>query len=322
MHAIQVAHTGGPEVLEYVEIDTPEPGPGEVLVKIHAAGVNYIDTYHREGMYPLPLPFTPGQEGAGEVVSVGEGVSEWSPGDRVCWAMVGGGYADYAVIPGELLQAIPDSIELETAAAAMLQGLTAHYLVTSVYPVEKGTTAVVHAAAGGVGLLLTQMIVARGATVIGTTSSDEKVARATAAGAQHVIRYDREPWAKAVAEITAGAGVDVVYDGVGKDTFEDGLASLRPRGVMALYGAASGPVPAFDLQRLGALGSLVVTRPSLGHFMATADERRWRTAELFQAIESGALEVSIAARFGLAEAAEAHRAIQSRAYSGKILLLP
>ena len=322
MHAIQVSQTGGPEVLEYVEVDTPQPGPGEVLVKVHAAGVNYIDTYHREGMYPLPLPFTPGQEAAGEVVAVGETVSEFSTGDRVCWAMVGGSYADYAVVPAELLQAIPASVEFETAAAAMLQGLTAHYLVTSVYPVERGTTAVVHAAAGGVGLLLTQMIVARGGTVIGTTSSDEKVARAQAAGAHHVIRYDQEPWADTVAEITAGAGVDVVYDGVGQDTFEDGLTSLRPRGVMALYGAASGPVPPFDLQRLGALGSLVVTRPSLGHFMATADERRWRTAELFEAIESGDLDISIAARFDLAHAPEAHRAIQSRAYSGKILLIP
>ena len=322
MHAIQVAHTGGPEVLEYVEIDTPKPGPGEVLVKVHAAGVNYIDTYHREGMYPLPLPFTPGQEGAGEVASVGDGVSEWGAGDRVCWAMVGGGYADYAVIPAELLQAIPDAVDFETAAAAMLQGLTAHYLVTSVYPVEKGTTAVVHAAAGGVGLLLTQMIAARRGTVIGTTSSEDKAARATAAGAQHVIRYDREPWAEKVRDITAGAGVDVVYDGVGNDTFEDGLSILRPRGVMALYGAASGPVPPFDLQRLGALGSLVVTRPSLGHFMATAEERRWRTGELFAAVSSGELDVTIAARFPLSEAADAHRAIQSRAYSGKILLLP
>ena len=291
-------------------------------MKVAAAGVNYIDTYHREGMYPLPLPFTPGQEGAGEITALGEGVTEWSVGDRVCWAMVGGGYADYVALPAELLQSIADGVSEETAAAAMLQGLTAHYLVTSVFAIQPGSTAVVHAAAGGVGLLLTQMVVARGGMVIGTASSDEKVARAQAAGAKHVIRYDIEPWAAQVQDITDGRGVDVVYDGVGADTFEDSLASLAPRGVLALYGAASGPVPPFDLQRLGAMGSLVVTRPSLAHFMATPEERRWRTAELFEAISSGQLEVSIAAKFPLSEAPEAHRAIQSRAYSGKILLIP
>ncbi len=322
MHAIQVSHTGGPDVLDYVAIDTPEPGPGEVLVKVAAAGVNYIDTYHREGMYPLPLPFTPGQEGAGSITALGEGVTEWAIGDRVCWAMIGGGYAEYVSLPADRIVSIPDAVSDDTAAAAMLQGLTAHYLVTSVFSIQPGSTAVVHAAAGGVGLLLTQMVVARGGSVIGTTSSDEKVGKARAAGADHVIRYDTEPWVERVKDITGDHGVDVVYDGVGRDTFEGGLSVLRPRGVLALYGAASGPVPAFDLQRLGALGSLVVTRPSLAHFMATPEERRWRSSELFDAIVAGDLNVTVAATFALGDAADAHRAIESRAYSGKILLRP
>ena len=322
MRAIQISHTGGPDVLEYVELDPPTAGSNEVVVKVHAIGVNYIDTYHREGAYPLPLPFTPGQEGAGEVVEVGSGISEWSVGDRVCWAMVGGSYAEYVAVPLEALNKVPDSIDFSQAAAAMLQGLTAHYLCTSVYPVDQHTTAVVHAVAGGVGLLLTQMIRSKGGTVIGTTSSAEKAQRGVDAGAQHVIRYDKEPWAERVQEITGGRGVDVVYDGVGKDTFEGSLSSLRPRGTLALYGAASGPVPPFDLQRLGALGSLIVTRPTLGHFMANATERAWRTSELFGAIESGELNVSIAASFALSDAHEGHRAIQSRDYSGKILLIP
>ncbi|AVG23127.1 NADPH2:quinone reductase [Pontimonas salivibrio] len=322
MRAIQISHTGGPDVLEYVELDPPSAGDNEVVVKVHAIGVNYIDTYHREGAYPLPLPFTPGQEGAGEVVEVGPGISEWSVGDRVCWAMVGGSYAEYVAVPLEALNKVPDSIDFSQAAAAMLQGLTAHYLCTNVYPVDQHTTAVVHAVAGGVGLLLTQMIRSRGGTVIGTTSSAEKAQRGVDAGAQHVIRYDKEPWAERVQEITGGRGVDVVYDGVGKDTFEGSLSSLRPRGTLALYGAASGPVPPFDLQRLGALGSLIVTRPTLGHFMADHTERAWRTSELFGAIESGQLNVSIAASFALSDAPEGHRAIQSRDYSGKILLIP
>jgi len=322
MHAIQISHTGGPEVLEYVELESPTAGTNEVVVKAHAIGVNYIDTYHREGAYPLPLPFTPGQEGAGEITQVGPGVDGWSVGDRVCWAMVGGSYAEYVAVPTEALNQVPDSIDFSQAAAAMLQGLTAHYLCTSLYPVDGHTTAVVHAVAGGVGLLLTQMIRAKGGTVIGTTSSAEKAQRGVDAGTQHVIRYDKEPWAERVHDITGGRGVDVVYDGVGKDTFEGSLSSLRPRGTIALYGAASGPVPPFDLQRLGAMGSLIVTRPSLGHFMADATERAWRTGELFGSIESGDLDVSIAATFSLADAAEGHRAIQSRDYSGKILLIP
>lgn len=322
MKAIRVSHTGGPDVLEWVDVDTPTPSPGQVVVKTSAIGVNYIDTYHREGRYPLTLPFTPGQEGAGVVTAVGPDVPQWSIGDRVCWAMVGGSYAEYVTLPADYISAIPESISDETAAAVLLQGLTAHYLVTSVYPVKPGTTSVVHAAAGGVGLLLTQMVASHGGVVIGTTSSDTKADRARAAGAAHVIRYDKENWASVVDRLTDGVGVDVVYDGVGQFTFEASLASLRPRGLLALYGAASGPVEPFDLARLGALGSLVITRPSLAHFMASADERNWRIGEVFEDISAGKLSVSVAAQFPLEEAAASHRAIESRDYSGKILLIP
>lgn len=322
MRAISVSHTGGPDVLELVEGDIPQPAVGEVVVRVAAAGVNYIDTYHREGAYPLPLPFTPGQEAAGVVEQLGEGVDGFSVGDRVCWAMSGGSYAEVVCVPGARLAPIPDHISAEVAAASMLQGLTAHYLVTSVYPIEPGSVAVVHAAAGGVGGLLTQMIKARGGVVIGTTSSDEKVERALACGADHVIRYDLEDWAKKTIELVGEHGVDVVYDGVGADTFEAGLGLLRPRGTMALFGASSGPVPPFDIQKLSVLGSLVITRPSLAHFITDPDEFRWRVGELFNAITEEALTITIAATFDLGDAPEAHRAIQSRNYSGKILLTP
>lgn len=322
MRAIQMTTTGGPEVLVPADIPTPEPGPGEVLVRVEAAGINYIDTYHRQGVYPLTMPFTPGQEGAGVVTQVGEGVTEWVEGDRVCWAMSGGGYAEYAVVPSRLLARTPDGVSSEIAAASMLQGLTAHYLVTSVYPVEPGTVTIVHAAAGGVGLLLCQMVRERGGTVIGTTSSASKAQRALEHGAHHVIRYDEEDWVSRVNELVGEHAVDVVYDGVGKDTFEGGLSVLRPRGVMALYGASSGQVPPFDLQRLSVLGSLVVTRPTLGHFISDPTEFRWRTGELFDQVTSGGLKVNVAATFPLDQAADAHIAIQSRKYSGKILLLP
>ena len=320
MRAIQISATGGPDVLTPADIDTPAIGPQDVLVRCSVAGVNYIDVYHREGRYPMNLPFVPGQEGAGVIEAVGDDVTEWSVGDRVCWAMVPGSYAELVAVPSRLLAKIPEGISDQLAAAAMLQGMTAHYLVTSVYSVEEGTTAVVHAAAGGVGLLLTQMVKARGGRVIGTVSSEEKVARATAAGADHVIRYDQEPWEERARSFAGDHGVDVVYDGVGQATFEAGLTVLRPRGLMALYGAASGPVPPFDLQRLNALGSLVVTRPSLGHFVQTPKELEWRVEELLSSIQSGALAVTIAATFPLTDAAEAHRAIESREYSGKILL--
>ncbi len=320
VRTISLSQNGGPEVLTLIEVETPDPGVGHVRVRLEAAGVNFIDVYHREGAYPLPLPFTPGQEGAGVVDAIGEGVTAFQPGDRVCWAMSGGSYAEYALVDEGKLAPIPDSIDTQTAAASMLQGLTAHYLVTSVYQIEKGSVAVVHAVAGGVGLLLTQMITARGGVVIGTTSSDDKAERAKSFGADHVIRYDQGNWAPQVEEIVGSHGVDVVYDGVGKDTFEDGLGLLRPRGTMALFGASSGQVPPFDLQRLSVMGSLIVTRPSLAHFIRDHKEFAWRVGELFQAITDGQLTVSIAKTFDLADAADAHRAIQSRDYSGKVLL--
>ena len=314
--------TGGPEVLVLRDLDEPSPEAGEVVVKLDCAGVNYIDTYHRRGVYPIDFPFTPGQEGAGTISAVGNGVTEWSVGDRVCWSMSGGSYAEFARVPAYRLAAIPDGMSSTVAGASLLQGLTAHYLTTSVYPVEEGTITVVHAVAGGVGLLLTQMISAKGGVVMGTTSSEEKAQKARDFGAHHVIRYDKDDWVSKVREIAGEHGVDVVYDGVGADTFEGGLSVLRPRGVMALFGASSGQVPPFDLQRLSVLGSLVVTRPTLGNFIDDPDEFRWRTSELFDAISQGTLDISIAKEFPLAEAAEAHRALQSREYSGKILLVP
>lgn len=320
MRAIQVATPGGPEVLRLVDIPTPTVAEDEVLVRNMCAGVNYIDTYHREGRYPLDLPFIPGQEGAGVIEEVGAAAAGWSVGDRVAWAMIPASYAEYVSVPARLLARIPDGVSEDIAAAVMLQGLTAHYLVTSVYPADDTTTAVVHAAAGGVGLLLTQMLKARGATVIGTVSSEEKVARALGAGADHVIRYDQEPWEEKTRELVGDKRVDVVYDGVGQSTFEAGLTVLRPRGLMALYGAASGAVPPFDLQRLNGLGSLAITRPNLGDFVRTPEELAWRVGEIFDAVQAGTLTVAIAKTFSLDDAAEAHRAIQSRQYSGKILL--
>ena len=320
MRAIQVDTTGGPEVLHLVDAPTPTPADDSVLVRNMFAGVNYIDTYHREGRYPLELPFIPGQEGAGVIEEIGAAVSGWSVGDRVAWAMVPSSYAEYVSVPARLLARIPAGVSEELAAAVMLQGLTAHYLVTSVYAADQTTTAVVHAAAGGVGLLLAQMLKAQGATVIGTVSSEEKVARALEAGADHVIRYDEEPWEEKTRELVGDKKVDVVYDGVGQSTFEAGLTVLRARGLMALYGAASGAVPPFDLQRLNGLGSLVITRPSLGDFVRTPDELAWRVGDIFDAVQSGTLSVAIAKTLPLDDAAEAHRAIQSRQYSGKILL--
>ena len=320
MRAIQVDTTGGPEVLHLVDAPRPTPADDSVLVRNMFAGVNYIDTYHREGRYPLELPFIPGQEGAGVIEEIGAAVSGWSIGDRVAWVMVPSSYAEYVSVPARLLSRIPDTVSADLAAAVMLQGLTAHYLVTSVYPADNTTTAVVHAAAGGVGLLLTQMLKARGATIIGTVSSEEKVARALEAGASHVIRYDQEPWEEKTRELVGDKKVDVVYDGVGQATFEAGLTVLRPRGLMALYGAASGAVPPFDLQRLNGLGSLTITRPNLGDFVRTPEELAWRVGDIFDAVLAGTLSVAIAKTLPLDDAAEAHRAIQSRQYSGKILL--
>jgi len=325
MSAIVVSKAGGPEVLEYAESPALEPGPGELLVKVAAAGINFIDTYHRSGAYQKPLPFTPGTEFAGTVEAVGEGVDGFAAGDRVASVdSKTGSYAEFTLVDAVRTVHVPDAVPLETAAAAMLQGLTAHYLTTSTWPVQKGDTTLVHAAAGGMGLLLTQLIKARGGRVIGTVSTPEKEALARSTGADEVIRYTEvEDLVAAVRGLTEnGRGVDVVYDGVGKTTFDASLASLRPRGLLALYGAASGPVPPMDPQRLQFGGSLFLTRPTLSHHIATPQEFAWRTGELFAAVASGTLSIVVGARYPLAEAAAAHAALESRATTGKVLLIP
>ena len=320
MRAIRIHAPGEADVLSVDTIDEPTPGAGEILVANEFAGVNFIDTYQRSGRYPLPLPATIGMEGAGTVIGLGEGVTGFSVGDRVAWAWAQGSYADQVVVSADKAALIPDAIPTDVAAAAMLQGMTSHYLITSVYEAKKGDTALVHAAAGGVGLVITQMLTKRGVTVIGTVSTDKKAEAATAAGAQHIIRYDTEDVASRVDDITGGAKCHVVYDGVGQATFEGSLSSLRPRGTLALFGAASGPVPPFDLQRLSPLGSLILTRPTLGHFIQTAEEHHWRSSELFDDIASGNLTITIGGRYPLTDAPRAHSDLESRATSGKLLL--
>jgi len=325
MNAIVVSKTGGPEVLEYAEGPRLHAGPGQLLVKVAAAGVNFIDTYFRKGAYPRPVPFTPGAEFAGTVEAVGEGVTGFNVGDHVASVdSVSGAYAQHTLVEAARAVRIPDEIPLETAAAAMLQGLTAHYLTTSTWPIKAGDTALVHAAAGGMGLLLTQMIKARGGRVIGTVSTKQKEELARSVGADEIIRYTEvDDLAGAVRDLTENRrGVDVVYDGVGKTTFDASLGSLRPRGLLALYGAASGPVPPFDLQRLNSAGSLFVTRPTLQHHVAEPQELAWRTGELLGAIADGSLSITIGSRYPLAEAGAAHTALESRATTGKVLLIP
>ena len=320
MRAIVVSANGGPDVL--VPSDVPEPSGGEsdLIVDVTAAGVNFIDIYQREGLYPLPLPYTPGLEGAGIVRSIGSAVSEFSPGDRVAWTGHLGSYAEVVAVPEDKAVLVPDTVSLDTAAGIMLQGLTAHYLVTSVYEISRGDAALVHAAAGGVGLLLCQMIRQRGGDVIGTVSTDAKAEAALAAGAKHIIRYDTEDVVDRVRELTGGKGVAVVYDGVGRDTFEASLHSLAPRGVMALFGQSSGPVGPFDPQILNQLGSLVLTRPSLAHFTQDAAELRWRASEVFQALGEGTLSVSLHGTYPLEDASRAHEDLAARITSGKLLL--
>jgi NADPH:quinone reductase len=320
--AIVVTRTGGPEALEYVDGPALEAGPGQLRVKVAAAGINFIDINYRSGAYRRPLPFTPGGEFAGTVEAVGEG---FAAGDRVASVdSLTGSYADYTLVDADRAVHVPDGVPLETAAAAMLQGLTAHYLTASTWPVRKGDTALVHAAAGGMGLLLTQLIKARGGRVIGTVSTLEKEALSRSVGADEVLRYTEiDDLAAAVRELTEnGRGVDVVYDGVGNTTFDASLASLRPRGLLALYGAASGPVPPLDPQRLNAGGSLFLTRPTLSDHIATPEEFAWRTGELLAAVTSGTLGITIGARYPLAEAAAAQAAVESRATTGKVLLIP
>ncbi|ACZ90073.1 quinone oxidoreductase family protein [Streptosporangium roseum] len=319
MRAIVVSATGGPEVLTYTDHPDPELNPGDVLVDVSAAGVNFIDVYQRMGRYPLSLPFVPGNEGAGTVAAVGEDVRDFSVGDTVAWANVMGSYAEKTVVPASRLLAVPDGVTADLAAAVMLQGMTAHYLTHSTYEVKPGDDVLVHAAAGGMGLLLTQIAKLRGARVIGTVSTEEKEKLARQAGADEVLRYGG--FSEAVRELT-GSGVHVVYDGVGAATFDGSIASLRPRGMMALYGQASGPVPPVDPQVLNQHGSLFLTRPTLVHYVATRDELTWRASDLFNWIASGQLKVHISHRYPLAEATRAHEDLEARRTTGKLLLIP
>lgn len=323
MRAIRIHETGGPEVMRYEEMPAPEPGPGQVRVKVAATGLNYIDTYHRGGLYPMPLPFTPGGEFAGTVDAIGEGVSGFAVGDRVATASGAGGYAEYALAPADKLVSVPEGVELRLAAALLLQGMTAHYLAFSTYPLKSGETCLIHASAGGLGLLLVQMaskII--GARAIGTAGSPEKAELARAAGASEVILYRDEAFAPRVRELTGGRGVDVVYDSVGKDTWEGSLDSLRPRGMMVSCGNASGAVAPQSVLVLSGKGSLYLTRPTLGHYIATPEELAWRAGDLFRWVGEGKLNVRVDREFPLEQAADAHRALEGRATAGKVLLVP
>ncbi|MCB0245865.1 MAG: quinone oxidoreductase [Anaerolineae bacterium] len=322
MKAIRVHQCGGPEALVYEEVALPEPGPGEVLVKVEAAGVNYIDTYHRTGLYPLPAPFSLGMEGAGVVAQNGSGVTLVKPGDRVAWCMARGAYAEYAVVPAEKLVPIPANVTTQAAAALILQGMTAHYLAISTFPLKPGDRALVHAAAGGVGLLLVQVAKRCGATVYGTVGTEAKAELARAAGADEVILYEEVDFETEVKRLTEGRGVDVVYDSVGATTFDKSLNCLRPRGLMTLFGQSSGPVPPFNLQVLNQKGSLFVTRPTLGHYMRDRRELISRAGDVFIWAAGGELSVRIDRALPLSEAAEAHRLLESRQTAGKLLLLP
>ena len=319
MKAIQVRQIGNPDVMQIEEIPTPNPASGEVRVKISAAGVNFIDTYHRTGAYPLTPPFSLGMEGAGVVDAVGEGVTAVSPGDRVAYAMARGSYAEYAIVPAHLLVRIPDNVDTNTGAALMVQGMTAHYLVRDTYAIQPGDTVLIHAAAGGMGLLLVQLAKLLGAHVIGTTSTAEKAALAKEHGADHIILYTEADFEAETQRLTDGKGVHAIYDGVGKTTFLKGLNCLRPRGTMALYGQASGKVDPVDPQILNQKGSLFLARPSLAHHV-TPEEVQQRSAELFAWIAQGKLKVRIDQTFALADAPAAHRYLEGRKTKGKILL--
>ena len=323
MRAVIGSQHGGPEVLQIREVAAPEPGPGQILVDVAAAGVNYMDIYQREGRPPYAsgaLPYVPGAEGAGTVAAVGPAVRDFAVGDRVAWTQVPGSYAEQAAVPAALAVPVPEDMDLGVAAAVMLQGMTAHYLCHSTYPVGQGDHVVIHAAAGGVGLLLTQMVAMRGGISVATTSTTAKAVLAQQAGANYVTDY--ENFAGVAREVTGGAGVAAVYDGIGQATFEASLSALRVRGYMVLYGAASGPVPPFDLQRLNPAGSLFVTRPTLGHYMATREELLWRAGDLFRWIAEDRLSVRVGGRYPLEQAAQAQADLASRGTTGKLLLLP
>ncbi len=308
--------------MELVELPVPEPKANEAVVKLAASGVNFIDVYHREGRYKVPLPFTPGQEGAGVVTAVGKDVQEVKVGDRVAWAGLLGGYAEYAAILAHRLVKVPDAVNDQQAAATMLQGMTAHYLSHDTYPLKKGETALVHAAAGGVGLLLTQMAHNIGARVIATVSTDEKAKLAKDAGADDIILYTKSDFEEETKKLTGGKGVDVVYDSVGKTTFEKGLNVLRPRGMMALFGGSSGAVPPFDLIALSTKGSLFLTRPTLHNYIASREELVARSAAVFGMIAARKLKLRIEHTYPLAEARRAHQELEGRKTTGKLLLIP
>jgi NADPH2:quinone reductase len=322
MKAVRVHKYGGPEVLTLEEIPVPEPKAGEARVKIEAIGVNFIDIYQRTGLYPLQTPFTLGMEGAGVVDEVGEGVKEVKKGDRVAYAMILGSYAEYAIVPASKLAPLPANVDAKSAAALMLQGMTAHYLTHSTYDLKKGETVLVHAAAGGVGLLLTQIAKLRGANVIGTISTEAKAQLAKEAGADHVILYTQTDFAVEVKKITDGKGLHVVYDSVGQTTFDKGLDCLRPRGYMVLFGQSSGQVSPFDPGKLAAKGSLFLTRPTLAHYTLDRAELLQRANVLFTWTASGKLKLRIEKTFSMAEAAEAHRQLEGRKTTGKVILLP
>jgi NADPH2:quinone reductase len=320
MRAIVVSELGGPEAMVLGERPDPVAGPGQVMVQVAAAGVNFIDIYRRSGVYQQPVPYIPGSEGAGTVVAVGEGVHEFSAGDHVAWNEGPGSYAERVAVAAGNAVPVPEGIDLKIAGAVMLQGLTAHYLCRSTFPVTEGTIAVVHAAAGGVGLLLTQMTKELGGTVVATTSSASKSALARQAGADFVTTYEEFP--AVVSEVTGGRGADVVFDGVGKATFDASLSVLRPRGMMVLFGGSSGQVPPFDLQRLNSGGSLYVTRPKLADYVADRTELLWRAGDIFEGIAKASLRVRIGAEYDLADAPRAHEDLAGRRTTGKLILVP
>jgi NADPH2:quinone reductase len=322
MKAIRIDGFGGPEVLHLADVPDPSPGPGQVVARVEAAGLNFIDVYHRTGLYPNPLPLVPGMEGAGTVAAVGPGVTFWHLGDRVAWAGPLGAYAERALVPADRAVAVPAGMGTDTAAALMLQGMTAHYLSSDTYPLKEGRTCLVHAAAGGVGLLLVQMAKRRGARVIGTVGTEAKAALAREAGADEVILYTEEDFLEAVKRLTGGRGVDVVYDAVGKSTAERSLDCLVPRGMMVFYGNASGPVPPIDPLLLSRKGSLFLTRPVLMHYTADRASLEARAEEVLGDVVAGRLKVRIDRTFPLARAADAHRALEGRQTTGKVLLVP
>ena len=321
MRAIQISQTGGPEVLTLRDLPTPAPGPGQALMRIEACGINFIDVYLREGRYPAQLPFIPGQEAAGVVVALGPGVTTLKVGERVAWCNVPGTYAQFAVAPVTRLIAIPEGVTTRQAAAAMLQGMTAHYLSRSTYPIQPDDTVLIHAGAGGVGLLLIQMAKRLGARVLTTVSSEEKAALAREAGADEAILYTREDFAAKVRELTGGKGVAVVYDSVGKTTFDGSLSCLRPRGLLALFGGSSGAVPPFDLIQLSTRGSLYITRPTLKDYTATREDLELRAGDVLRWVADGSLKLRMEHSYPLAEAAQAHRDLEARRTTGKVLLI-